>query len=916
VAHLLRLNKPNRKQTFLILLTIIAYPSLFLLLFPYFGDILAAFIVIPVGIISWVLGSRSGAVAVIVSVFINILLLAFVGASVPNLWQFSLGHLLVAGIGGLLGMMGEQTRLFVDQVVIANENRQLLSRSQQQAQQLEILNKLAQEMTGLLEPEMVCNRVAQRLQTAFGYYNVAIFTAVRKEKKLLLLGNAGAYQGIAQPERFQQLFGEGIIGQAAETGKTLLVNDTNKHPRFFQLSGMATLSELAIPLKVGDQLIGVLNVDSDQLNRFDDSDVATLTTVANQLATSLEKARLFIETEQRANQLEALRKASLSVTSSLELSKVLNAILGATLELVPLEGAHVFIYAQEKLEFGAVLWEDGRSTTPYSTPRPAGLTYTVAQQRQLIIVPDIQQHPLFTTAPPEWHGSLAGFPLKIGQRIVGVMTVSHSEPSLFSESNLQALQLLADQAAIAIENARLYTQTQREIGERQRTQQALRDSEEHLKHNAFHDTLTNLPNRTLFIDHLSRSIGHAERHGGYSFAVLFLDLDRFKVVNDSLSHVMGDELLGIVARRLEGSVRSGDTVARFGGDEFAILLDDIKNVGDAQRIAEQIQHSIALPIMLQGHEISVTASIGITINVNNQRSPEDFIRDADTAMYRAKGQGGARYQIFEDRMHSHALRRLQLETELRQALKQHQLEVYYQPIVSLDNHEITKLEALLRWPHAQYGFISPDQFIPIAEETGLINPIGEWLLREVCRQAKVWQNRGEFVRVAVNVSVRQFQYQNLPKLIAEVLEEVDLPATALELEVTESIALLSDDFSVAPLVQLAEMGIHISIDDFGTGYSSLSRLKMLPISTLKIDQSFIRDVVHDDNDKAIVAATIAMAHRLNLNVIAEGVETHEQLDFLMGCGCDAVQGYLFGQPMPAEALTKHLRMWVHDNETR
>ena len=421
-------------------------------------------------------------------------------------------------------------------------------------------------------------------------------------------------------------------------------------------------------------------------------------------------------------------------------------------------------------------------------------------------------------------------------------------------------------------------------------------AEEQLRHNAFHDALTNLPNRALFLDHLQRAIGHTTRHGRYAFAVLFLDLDRFKVINDSLGHTVGDELLKIVGRRLLACVRPGDTVARFGGDEFAVLLDGIKHIGEAQLIADQIQYSLGIPTQLNDHELALSGSIGITINTSQLKKPEDYVRDADTAMYRAKEGGGGRFAIFDDQMHLHALDRLRLETDLRQAIQQQELVIYYQPVISVADGRISKVEALLRWPHPEMGLIPPSQFIPLAEETGLINPLGQWLLGTACAQAKAWHDMGHPIRVAVNISVRQFQYQDLPALVEKVLTETQLTPSALELEITESIAMLNDDFSTVPLQKLSHLGVTISVDDFGTGYSSLSRLKSLPIHILKIDRSFITDILADPNDEAIVIAIITMAHGLQLRVVAEGVETAEQLAFLRDQGCDEAQGYFFSAP--------------------
>lgn len=438
-------------------------------------------------------------------------------------------------------------------------------------------------------------------------------------------------------------------------------------------------------------------------------------------------------------------------------------------------------------------------------------------------------------------------------------------------------------------------------------------AEERLLHDALHDALTGLPNRTLFSEKLKRSIGHAKRRPNYLFAILFLDLDRFKVVNDSLGHLIGDQVLIVIARRLESSVRPGDSVARIGGDEFVILLDDVKDTDEVLSLATQLHDKVSAPINLNEQQVFSSASIGIVLSQDVLSSrlygrPEELLRDAGTAMYQAKALGRAQFQIFEVSMRARAVALLALETQLRRAIQKQELEIYYQPIVSLATRRITGVEALLRWQHAEHGFIAPTDFIPLAEETGLIVPLGEWLLRTICEQARAWHEAGySGLRVAVNVSMRQFRERSLPALIDQILADIGLPSQILELEITESIAMQNVEFSLATLNELSAMGLQLSIDDFGIGYSSLERLKRLPVQTLKIDQSFVKDITNDGNDATIVTAIIAMAHSLNLKIVAEGVETEEQLAFLRTEGCDEVQGYLFSKALPAETLTQLLQ---------
>ncbi len=434
-----------------------------------------------------------------------------------------------------------------------------------------------------------------------------------------------------------------------------------------------------------------------------------------------------------------------------------------------------------------------------------------------------------------------------------------------------------------------------------------RTDEERRQHDAFHDELTGLPNRALFIDHLGLSIWRTKRPGDYSFAVLFVDVDRFKIINDSLGHLTGDQLLIAIARRLKTGLRSGATIARFGGDEFAILLDDVQGISDATRMAERIQKILEAPFNLSGQEVFLTASIGIALEGAAGEKPDDVLHNADMAMYRAKARGKACYERFDAGMRASAVARLQLESNLRRATEREEFRLYFQPIASLEDGVVTGAEALVRWRHPERGLINPAEFIPLAEETGLIVPIGEWVLRTACAQARAWHAAGlSDLRVTVNFSARQFEHPKLAELIRTVLKETSLAASALELEITESIAMKDVDFSGEILTELRADGIHISIDDFGTGSSSLRYLKRFPIDILKIDQTFVRDLTSDMSDAAITGAMITMAHTLELKVIAEGVETQEQLAFLRSRRCDEIQGYLFSRPVPAEAFTKLL----------
>jgi len=425
---------------------------------------------------------------------------------------------------------------------------------------------------------------------------------------------------------------------------------------------------------------------------------------------------------------------------------------------------------------------------------------------------------------------------------------------------------------------------------------------------AFYDPLTKLPNRALFVDRLDRMLTRVKRRRG-SVAVLFLDLDNFKLVNDSLGHEMGDQLLLAVARRLQGSVRVEDTVARFGGDEFAIAAADIGQQADAVRIAARVAEQLAAPFSLNGQEVYVTSSVGIALNRSEHDRPESLLRDADTAMYKAKVNGKSRFEVFSQDMQLQTTERLRLETDLRRAVERGELQVHYQPVVDLPSRRIVEVEALLRWEHARQGFISPAEFVPVAEDSGLIGIIGRWVLTQACRQARIWRDElgaAAPEKVSVNLSARQFS----PMLVREiqlVLNETGLGPGGLKLEITEGVLMRSEASTFAILQELKELGIDLALDDFGVGYSSLAYLKRFPFSSLKIDRSFVQRIGRDPEDAAIIRAIVTIARTLHMHIVGEGIETVDQYEHLLSLGCDRGQGYYFARPMPVHAVGELLR---------
>lgn len=432
---------------------------------------------------------------------------------------------------------------------------------------------------------------------------------------------------------------------------------------------------------------------------------------------------------------------------------------------------------------------------------------------------------------------------------------------------------------------------------------------------AYYDTVTQLPNRALFEDRLKQAVEIA-KSGGHSLGVLFISLDQVKKVNDSLGHGPGDMLLREFAERLQSCIGKSDTVARFGNDEFALLRAQIDGTNDVIETIGMLSQVLKFSFALPGHDLFATASVGISLFPMDGEDPQTLLKNAGAALYKARRSGGANYQFFTSDMHELANRRLELESSLRRAIQNEEFLIHYQPRVSVDSLAITGLEALVRWQHPRLGLISPSEFIPLAEDTGLIVTIGEWVLREACQQARRWRDEGFApIQMAVNISARQFHDRDLSQTVIRILEETGLAPQYLELELTESSIMHSTEFAADMLNQLKAMGVNISIDDFGTGFSSLASLKRLPIDALKIDQSFVRDLPGDPDDAQLVLAIITLAHNLRLRVLAEGVETVEQLRFLQLLRCDEIQGYFFSRPLPAATLVSLFESQIYKNYT-
>jgi diguanylate cyclase (GGDEF)-like protein/PAS domain S-box-containing protein len=586
----------------------------------------------------------------------------------------------------------------------------------------------------------------------------------------------------------------------------------------------------------------------------------------------------------QAQELSLLYRVSTALAQEFDLSAIFRTVVGAV--------AESFGYTQ----VSAYELEDGVLTLRHQVgyheviehiPTSAGIAGRVARSGRPVLLEDVRDDPEFLGAIDNITSEVC-VPLFDQDTVVGILNVESVGGVRLTQADLRLTSALGEQASIAISRARLYAQDQ--------------ESKERLAHQAFHDSLTGLANRNLLMDRLEHAQARVLRRTEV-LAVLFMDLDDFKVINDSLGHAIGDRLLVAVAERLKACVRPQDTISRLGGDEFVALLEDLRNEGDAVRVTERIIEGLQIPFIIDGNKLHTSISVGIAFS---SAPAEDLLRAADTAMYRAKENGKGRYEVFEQDMHHKALLRLQLENDLRAALDRGGLEVYYQPEVDLRTGQAEGVEALLRWRHPERGMILPKEFLPLAEQTGLIVPIGEWVLREACLQVRAWQESRQDAApllLSVNLSVQQLKQIDF---VAEVLAETGLAPANLVLEITEDAVMEDARYAIGALEELKSMGVRLAIDDFGTGRSSLAYLKRLPVDYLKIDRSFVERLGEDPKGVEIVSGTLALARALSLSTIAEGVETTAQLERLREMGCDLAQGHLFSEPLGADATQRYL----------
>ncbi|PHX54353.1 diguanylate cyclase [Tychonema bourrellyi FEM_GT703] len=756
-----------------------------------------------------------------------------------------------------------------------------------------------------------------------------------------------------------------------ETGKTLDAEDIRYSAvdpcHIEYLRAMGVHSSLTVPILHHNQLWGLLACHHTQPKRFSDRELKIVQLLVDQLSIAIAQSALLSQARQQARDEAIVNQISSLLHSPLELAEIRHTVLEQTVKALQGSGGRLYI-APEGVDWPAELYTCGQQPQNleieksqfwqkimgFKNSNPVA-TYDATNLHKIKIFPsidldeynqidliisdyiipelyaisDISKEPKIKSLSSHFLEvsirSILAVPLQYRDQCIGCLTIFRNE--------IETETLWAGQREIEARNDRprksfaawkeIKTKQGREwkndemklakyLGTHLYMATMQRRVEAMIRHQASHDQLTGLANKFLFNEQLSLAVANAN-HNGETLAVIFLDLDGFKNVNDTLGHAVGDQLLKSVAGRLTNCLRGGDSIARWGGDEFTLLLYNISCAQDATDTCQRILDSLCTPFRFEELELYIKASLGIALAPYDGEDAETLLKNADAAMYKAKQKGRNNYQFYTTAIGNKASERLRLENNLYRALENSEFLLHYQPQIDLNTGKIVGLEALVRWEHPERGFMAPDQFIPLAEETGLICQIDEWVLRTACLQNRAWQLMGlPPMRVAVNLSARQFQQNNTVKTIAQILSETGLDAEYLEIEITETIAMTDVNFTVSVLQQLQQMGIHISLDDFGTGYSSLWSLKHLPLNSLKIDRSFVADLMSGSSGAAIVKMAIALGQGLNLQVIAEGVETPEQLEFLHSLQCDMAQGYFFSKPISAaaiEQLCMENRVW-------
>jgi diguanylate cyclase (GGDEF)-like protein len=676
----------------------------------------------------------------------------------------------------------------------------------------------------------------------------------------------------------------------------VLTTVARNNAREMEVPGLGPCSVLAIPM--AGTLSGKLVLGRSG-ESFGQEEAGLVRGMVRVLGLTVDMLRVVAGLQERQNLLERLFKIQRSISHRAPIQSVLDAITEGAAELLGDEVVGLRLFDEDDPSLLVLVSSVGVAPEPLTAVRRVPVTHGIGGRAiiedRLVITHDYAELPnaLEHLVVDGLRTAMAA-PVHRNGTVVGSLVVaSRTRSRRYSEAEQELLLAFAEHASLALNDASAVDAMRRAFGE--------------AVHQATHDALTGLPNRTLVLDRLTHALARSRRRPR-GLAVLFVDLDRFKVVNDSLGHSVGDEVLVRVGQRLQEAVRPGDTVARLAGDEFVVICEDVEDERDVLRVAERVAEAVAAPIPLYGRDTILTASVGIALACEDTRA-EDLLRDADVAMYRAKERGRARMEVFDQAMRTRMLRRLEIEHALRRALQEGAFTLHYQPTVHVESGRVISVEALLRWEHSEWGLVMPGEFVPLAEETGLIVPMGKWVVEEACRQMAAWrraQPGSADVSVSVNLSARQFADPNLVEIVSAALRESGLAPSGLWLEITESVLMEEAETTVETLRALRSLGVHLSIDDFGTGYSSLSYLKRFPVDVLKIDRSFVDGLGTDPEDEAIVTAVVRLAQALDLDVVAEGVETAEQLAELRRLGCTAVQGFYFGRPRPADETLAYL----------
>ncbi|WP_110885341.1 EAL domain-containing protein [Deinococcus yavapaiensis] len=912
-----------------------------------------------------------------------------------------------------LGKYAEVAKVFGAHVELALWRARVAEQARRAQRDLALRSRLRDVLSAEGDLAELFEAIVRAIHEEFGFAHVAV--ALIEDGQIVPRAHVG-YGFLQSSYTF-----EGVVGRVVCTGESSLVVDVTRDPDYIA-ENPRVVSELCVPLRSGDHIIGIINIESEDAT-LDDADLGSISSLADHLGRAIERARLFEQTRASERRYRALYDAAERSRRELDLLHGVRSALAQELDVpcalraVTEAVARTFGYTQISIYF---IHEDdlvlqhqvGYDQVVSSVPLSKGVMGRVATTGRAELIDDVRSEPRFIGAvediasevcvPLRRHGqvlgvlnvesrggvSLTGNDLRLAQTVAGYIETTLELSSLHDEvrerenryrllaENMSDLVCLhgpdgsyrylspsvrtrlgydpeelkgftpfdlmhpeeyesiafmtlrrlqsgqAQQLRLRLrrkdgayawfeasitpirENGRLsgFVSTSRDITER-------KQAEDRLAWSATHDALTELPNRTLFESRLRAAHAEARRRGAARYAVLFLDLDRFKIINDSLGHRVGDELLVEFTRRLSSAVPAGSIVARLGGDEFAVLVEHLSDLREAELIAGRLEDALDAPLLVSGRELRVTVSIGIAPGRLDHRDSLDALRDADIGMYRAKRSATQRHAVFDTTMHDAAMRRLQLEGDLPRALRARELRLVYQPIVNLPTSRVEGVEALLRWTHPVLGEVRPEEFIRVAEETGLIVPLGEWVLQEACTQVRVWQR--EFadccLDLHVNVSARQFYQPGLVETLARVLQDSGCDPERLNLEITESAIMQHDAISADILTHLRRLGARVQIDDFGTGYSSLASLHRFPIDALKIDRSFVARLGRDTTSSSIVQTVVTLARALGIGAVAEGVETSEQRTHLVRLGCHLAQGFLFSHPLPPQEITSILR---------